>query len=326
MVQEIYAMTSPWVRVSPALWHDDQPYTRGAMLVEAGWFPTPLAPVRVRLQPMHFTNDEASTTMWSGDAELGYFAPHLRLETMIAGGIVHRDLSGTRSTDWKGSASIGVRFPRQATVRARVDRTPYLATPASLASNILTRTIAGEFQWNDPRGWLAQAAVQRQLFPDDNAVHTVYGWVLAPVVRRPRGELHAGYAFATDNADESRFVASGYEPYYTPSHVVKHSLVASVMARPAPRVTFRAGGAYAVRATEDAPSLVTSGGRTQRVFAQREFQGWDARSSLEFATANAVTVGVSGQFGRGAFYQWATGELSITYRFTPRPRSRPESQ
>jgi len=324
MVQEIYTATAPWVRVSPALWHDDQPYTRGAVLVEAGWFATPLAPVRVRMQPVHFTNDAASTTIWNGDAEIGHFAPRLRLETMIAGGIVYRDLSGRRSTDWKGGASAGVRLPGQATLRARIDRAPYLATPVSLASNITTRTIAGELQWNHPRGWLAQAAWQRQRFPDDNAIRTVYGWVLAPVVRQPRVELHAGYAFAADDAEESRFGSAGYEPYYTPSQVVKHSLIGSVTARPASRVTLRTGGAYAVRATEDAPSLVTVGGRTQRVFAARELQAWDARSSVELTTTNAVTIGVSGQFGRGAFYEWAAGELSVTYRFMPRPRSQSE--
>ncbi|MGH9255914.1 MAG: tetratricopeptide repeat protein [Vicinamibacterales bacterium] len=352
MLQDIQAVTAPWLRVSPGMWHDDQPYTRGTVLVEAGWSATPLVPIRVRLQPVRYVNDALTETVWTADAELGHFAPRSRIETMVAGGVVHRNLDGARAVDWKGAAAVGVRLPRQVTLRARVDRAPYLATPASLVSNLMTRTASGELQWNNPRGWLGQAAFERQQFPDDNAIRAAYAWLLAPVVRQRRVELQAGYAFAADHADDSRFVGTApplpslpgapgsrgagrragaagaaaassvggqYAPYYTPSHVVKHSLLGAIAIRPGARTTLRVGGSYALRATEDAPSLITSAGQTQRTFAPRDFTAWDARSSLEFTGANGVTVGVGGQFGRGAFYRWATADVAITYRFLARP-------
>lgn len=338
-LQEIRAITASWVKVSPGIWHDDQPQTRASAAIEAGWFAAPLTPVRARLLPSRFLTDGTTATLWGGEVQIDHYAPAARIEMRGIAGLVRRDIE-SRQTEWTATGVAGVRLPKHLTLRARTERAPYLATPASLSTSLMTRAVAGEARW-DHRGWLGEAAVERRLFPDDNAIRTVYAWLLAPVARSRRAELQAGYAFSADNADETRFTPVGtpsaspgrgsgagnaaarltgrFTPYYTPNRVVKHALVAAVTGRPASGITLRAGGSYAVRAFEDAPFLAPAGGQVEVLFARRELTAWDARGSVEIAAGRGTTVTVGGQVGQGAFYRWRALEAAIVYRFLPRP-------
>jgi hypothetical protein len=185
---------------------------------------------------------------------------------------------------------------------------------------------------NHPRGWLGESSLIRQRFDDGNVIRSGYGWLLAPVVYRQGIAVQAGYAVSRDHAAASRFVsqvgprvspltapqviAGHYEPYYTPARVIKQSALVAATFRPMPRTTFRLGGSYAFRASEDAPILQASASAVQRTFVNHEFSSWDARSSLEVTTPNGFTVGIGGEIGRGAFYHWATVSADVTYRFS----------
>ncbi len=71
-----------------------------------------------------------------------------------------------------------------------------------------------------------------------------------------------------------------------------------------------------MRATEDAPMFASNAPGVTRIFVNRAFSSWDARGSLEVTAANAVTVGIGSQFGRSAFFRWASGSIDVTYRFS----------
>ncbi len=205
-LREIRLAAAPWVRVAPGLWHNDQPLDWGSVDLEAGWFPTPLTPVRVRIQPRRYSFDSRLATMWLAEGDVRHYAPGLRLETELAAGVLRRTLDEEPSVEWTGRGVVGVRLPRHVKIRGRLERVPYLYTTASLDTSMLVNVAAVELHWTDPRGWLAQAALQRQQYPDDNAVRTGYGWILAPMLRRPGLEVQAGYAFSAEDAEESRFV------------------------------------------------------------------------------------------------------------------------
>ncbi len=79
--------------------------------------------------------------------------------------------------------------------------------------------------------------------------------------------------------------------------------------------TFRLGGSYAVRATEDAPAFVVSSGQTVLMFAPRTFTPWNGRGSVEFALGPATTVALIADFGHTAFYTWAAAGVQVTRRF-----------
>ena len=243
-LREIRASSASWLRVSPAFWHDDQPLDRATLAIEAGWFVTPLLSITVRSQPERFSS-EVGRTFWTNEVEVSNFAPAARVETLIAAGVIRRP-GDPADFDWTGRAAFGVRAGGGVTLRGRVERTAYLYTVASLDTPIMSQTATGIVQLNHA-GWLGEAAVQHQRFPDANVVRSAYAWLLAPLARGASGQLQAGYSAAMADADEDRFVlatpqqpfppadprfdfAGVYRPYYTPAHVVTHSMIAAISA------------------------------------------------------------------------------------------------
>jgi hypothetical protein len=335
-LRELQRAAAPWVRITPAFWHDDQPVNRQVAGVEAGWFATPVTPVRLIVNPSRYRAGERSFAMWSSEVDVRHFLPALRLDTEVAAGVLRRNIAGGRS-EWTGRGVIGIRVSPEVKLQATVERAPYLRTAASLGTPVSTDVAAGELHWTGRRGWLGHAAFQRQQYPDDNVVRTAYGWILAPVLRRPALDLQAGYAVAADDAAESRFVpvdparsagsriiginlAGEYAPYYTPARVIRHSATAALTGRISPRATVRASGSHAVHATEDAPTFVASASGPQRIFVRRDFTPWELRTSLDVDTSTNLTIGLMVETGRGSFYEWTNGGVQITYRFTGRSR------
>jgi len=323
-LREIRLLTAPWVRVAPVSWHDDQPLDWQGATLEAGWFPAPLTSVRARIEPRRYGAAGGTIAIWLAEAAVRHEVPDARLDLELAGGAVQRTIDGTASTAWTGRAAAALRVPHHVTLGARVERRPYLYTTASLQTSIMASAAAAELRLNHPRGWLGQAAIERQRYPDDNTVRSAHAWLLAPVARTSGGHVQAGYAFSSEDAAESRFtladagtgLGGAYLPYYTPARVVKHAAIGAVAIAIAPHATLRLGGSYAIRATEDAPAFVqTEAGKT-RVFERRAFTPWDGRASIDIAAGDSAVIALLGETGRGAFYQWARAGLQVTWRFT----------
>lgn len=342
-LREIHQLTAAWVRVAPAIWHDDQPFDRASGSVEGGWFATPLTPVTLRVEPARYSNAGVARTLVAAEAQVGHFAPSLHLDIELAGGVLRRNWDAARSADWKGHVWAGVRLPHHVTARGRAEHAPYLSTTLGLDAAVMANSASGELQLNDPRGWLGQVTYQRQQYPDTNVVHSAYGWLLAPVVRGSRGSVQAGYAFSQDNARESRFVlaqprqafaptdprfstAGRYTPYYTPAHFVRHEAIAAATVKPSSRATLRLGGSYSIHATEDAPFFFISNGVLQRTFFKRAVLAWNGRGTLEVNTGTDVTVVMGGEVGHTAFFRWATASAQVTYRLGAAARRRTETR
>ena len=335
-LQEIQVATAPWVRVSSALGRDDQPLERGALGVEAGWFATPLLPVTMRVEPATYQLDDSSTrTVLAAEVSVAHVAPASRLETQLAGGLLQRSDSD-EDLDWTGRAMVGIRLPRHLTFRIRAERTPYFHTTSSLETPVIVHGGIALLHWEDPRGWLGEAAYHHQRFPDDNAIRSGYAWQLVPLVHRAGGEFQAGYSFTAEDADESRFVLSSpaqpypprdprfsteghYAPYYTPSHVVTHSVIAAAAVRAVRGTTLRLGGAYGFHATEDVPAFVASLGQVERTMTSRGFSPWNAHGSFDIAVSRHATLSATGEHGRTAFYDWSAVGLQVAYRFRATP-------
>lgn len=335
-LREIQTLTAPWVRVSSGIGSDDQPLDRLAFGVEGGWFATPLLPVTFRVQPASYRVNDASTRRVTvGEVELSHFAPAAQLETQATAGIVQRR-GGNEGSDWTGRASLGIRLPQHVVLRAKADRLPYFSTTSSFDSEVAVQSRTVLVRWEDPRGWLGEAAFQHQEFPDDNSTRSAYAWQLAPVVHRPLTEIHVGYAFSAENAEESRFVlaapaqafavtdpgfstAGRYSPYYTPIHLVSHSLIASLTLTPTTRTTFRLRGGRAIHAKEDAPVFVVTQGQVQPAFARRTFSPWHTYASVDLPLGRRTTLAVTGEHSRTAFYTWWATGVGITTRFQATP-------
>jgi tetratricopeptide (TPR) repeat protein len=336
-LDEIEAVSASWVRIAPSVWDDDQPLDRLGVAVEAGWFATPLFSLAFRSQPERY-RAESARTFWTNEVELSHFAPAVRLETRVAAGVFRRE-DGEDSLEWVGRGELGVRADGGLTFRGRIERTPYLYTVASLDTPVIRDTITGLVQWTHRGGWLAEAAVQRQRFPDANVVRSAYAWVLAPIVDRGHNRLQTGYALSAADADEDRFVLarteqpfppshpqfdfSGvYRPYYTPARVLTHSLTAAVTAGSSSGLTFRAGGSYGFHAREDATVFLPMGNQVVASIGRRSFTPWTARATFDIPASRAFLVSARVESGRSAFYRWTTGSVHLLFLFLPREEGR----
>jgi Tfp pilus assembly protein PilF len=331
-LDEILAAAAPWVRVSSSFRHDDQPLNRAAVGIDARWFATPLVPLTVHVEPAGYWSDGSGMQKVAlADVTIASYFPSARLETELAVGTVYRSYGG-QATDWQGHAVVGVRLTPAVTLRARVEQAPYFSTVASLSTPVMTKSFSGSLSLNSLRGWLGEASVGRQRFPDGNFVTSAYAWLLAPIVHRDGGDFQLGYAFASNTSDDSRFVlantmqlfppgnprfstAGVYAPYYTPKNQLTHSAAGSLVVHVSKTTTFRLGGAYAVRATEDSPTLVVSNGQVVRAFFERSFTPWNGRGALEFTLSPTLSVALTTELGRTAFYSWAAAGIQVTHRF-----------
>jgi tetratricopeptide (TPR) repeat protein len=328
-LREIRAASAPWLRIEPRLWHDDQPLDAAGVAFEAGWFLTPLTSMAVRSRPVRYATGSAQT-FWLNEVEFSSVAPLTRFETRLAAGAFRGTGEGY---EWTGHATVGIRAAGGLTLRGRVDRSPYTATLASIAEPIMTTTAAASLHL-DRRGWLGEATIRRDAYPDENAVRSAYAWLLAPIARGRSGSLQAGYAIAAADADEDRFVLTHpqqpypptdprfdftgvYQPYFTPARQLAHSAIAAVTAGVSGGAVFKAGGSYGFRAKEDATAFQASGAEVIAVVDRRDYTPWTARASLEIPASRVVSVSIGGEAGRTAYYRWATAQLALTFRFIP---------
>ncbi len=295
-LRDIGIVTAPWVSASAGVWHDDQPLDRFTPGLEAGWFATPLTTLVARAQPVRYRADGRSTAGDGFDLSVSHVAAAARIETALTAGAIRRSF-GDETWDWTGRASIGLRLPRQVTIRAQAERTPYFATTASLRTPIMVETVAAIVDWGDDvRGWLGEAALQRHAYPDGNTARTAYGWVLAPLVRRDDVSLQGGYGVSFSDATESRLTPAGrYDPYYTPDNLERHSLLAAVSLGGGRPATLRLDASVVVHASDDASP-------------------WRVRASLPVAIGARVTIEPRAEAGHTVFYSWRAASLHLTYR------------
>ncbi|MCI0433579.1 MAG: hypothetical protein L0271_08010, partial [Gemmatimonadetes bacterium] len=329
-LREIQAASAARIRLFARGRHDDQPLDHVGVGVEASWFATPLIPIAARTEPLGFRSPVGRVQrLWSNEVEVRGYVPPARIEFEVAGGALRRD---PQLTTWTGRAGFGIRFTSTIVLRGRLERRPYLNTTASLTIPITFRGERGTLSWTDPRGWLAEAGIEAQKFPDSNVVRNSFAWLLAPIVHNRNGDLQMGYAWGWANADQSRFVLADtsqrvaptdprfafsgrYVPYFTPDRQITHSAAAAMAVHSATGFSVRVNGSYAVRATENAPLLTLVNGGVGRVTYERRYSPWTTRGSIAVPAGAHVTLGLAAEVGRTAFYKWAAGDVQLTYAF-----------
>ena len=329
-LQEIRVLSSPWVRAFSAGWHDNQPIDGLTLGFEASWSMRPLTEVTARVEPTQYRLGALTRTISIAEVGLKHYVAPARLELELALGTVRRtQING--ATDWTGRASVGVRLPQHVTLRGRFERSPYLHTTASLDTPVMVRTLAGLLQLNQ-RGWTAEAAYQREDYPDNNATDTAYGWMMAPLARQQDALVQAGYAFSYSDADATRFalvspaqpyppadprfsLVGHYAPYYTPNRLLTHAAIGAISLGPTRGVTVRIDGSYAFRATDNAPYFGVVNGLVVPSTYVRTLTPWRGRGSLDITLRDGLTLTPTAELGRTAFYSSTSAGLQITYRF-----------
>jgi hypothetical protein len=333
--REIAMVSAPWVRIGFEAAHDDQPIDRLAPSVQAGVFLTPLWSLELTGRSDGYrSGDTLSQTVRAGAAILKGYAPGLRLETELSGGLIHRSF-GASSGDWTARLQGRIRLPGHLTIGARAERKPYFHTTASLTTPVSVRELTALVGLDDPSGWLGEAALAKSRFPDGNTLTSGYAWLLAPILRRRGNTVSLGYAFSAQDTRESRFVLASpsqptppenpgfdlsgrYVPYYTPDDVVVHAAIGSMTLRPGRGTTISANGTWPFSAHEMATAFTTSGPppTLQPGTFRRSFTPWNARLSIAQALAPGWSVHAQGEHYRTAFYAATAVAMAIEYRFS----------
>ena len=327
-LRELRASAAPWVRLGGEARWDDQPLDRLAGTLEAGWYLTPLQSLAVRVQPQQLSAGDTTETVAAAEVMLAGYWPASRLETEAMLGVLQRSAAGT---DWTGRLGVGLRLPQHLVLGARVERSAYLWTRASISTPVMTRAASGLLDWRGPRGWTGQAGYTLQQYPDENRIHTTFLWALAPVVRSAAGEVKLGYGFNYQDAEQSRFDSAPvstldplfgrYEPYYTPQNLQAHSATGAARVQLGRAMTLRANGAYSVYATEDAPVLFRAGQGgpgspvVQTAYYRRTIHPWNLRAALATTLPGGLVATAYGEHLRTAFYASTGAGMDLMYRF-----------
>ena len=330
---EIETAAASWVRVRSDVWDDDQPLHFATFAAEGGWFATPLTSLGITARSSLFDRDGTAESLVSTEGTLATYAANAHLDLAAAGGVLQRSFD--RSADWTARATLGFRLPRSVRIDARVERAPYTSTVRSLARAVMVRTLDAGMKWGAARTWMGEFRVRRESYPDDNAVSTAFGWMLVPLASRAKATVHAGYAFAAQSADESRFLPRGdiivppgqapvtvpgeYDPYYTSQNLRVHSALAAIRLRPSSRWTLDGDGRYAVSAHDDAPVLVAVEAppnvTIEHRFYRRSFTPWNARGSIDCWATPSLHIGLAVEHGREAYYEFTSARVQLTYTF-----------
>jgi len=337
---EIETAAAAWVRIGSAFWNDDQPLRHASFDAEAGWYPNPLTPLVIRAASTVFDGDASRENVSSAEAALTTYLPSAHLDLGLGAGVLQRSFAD--ANDWTARAALGVRLPHLITLQTRFERAPYTHTVRSLEQPVMVDLLEGGVRWGAPRGWLGEVLARREGYPDDNAVSTAYAWVLAPLVRHAVVTVQAGYSFAAQSAEESRFVPrenvnvppgqgvvsvpGEYNPYYTPRNLRAHSALVSASVHPKGRWSVSGDGRYALSARDEAPVLVAVATppnvTVSRGFYDRSFTPWNVRGSIEFAATESLRIGVGAEGGRSAYYSFTSARVGLTYAFVAAARKR----
>ena len=339
-LREIELAAASSIRFGAGGWDDDQPMQRFTASAEGRWFASPLTPFTLNAHTIAFDADGVAENVSAVEGGIGTYLPKARLELNVGAGVVQRTFGD--GTDWTGRAALGARLSRSLLLRLSAARTPYFNTTASLATSIMTESAEGLLQWHRG-GWAAEGVARQERYPDDNDITTGYVWFLAPLVRRARGSLQAGYSFTAQSAAENRFVprnedlvfppglppstVSGeYDPYYTPRNLRVHSALASLRLVPNERWTLTADVTVPLSARDEAPvlSVVPSppGVDVVRTYYDRRFTPWNVRGGIDIGLTEAMRVALSLEHGERAYYEFSSVSLSGTYTFVAAARRR----
>ena len=344
-LDEIQAASAPWMRLQWELLDDNQPLVRNRFDLHAAAYINPLWSIGLRINPEWIDAEDATTSLVRVEGSLGGFLPGARTELELSAGATrwHSDDNpgvSSNAAEPTGRARIGVRAGSGLTISAIAERALYTATIASLAEPLPTTSLRLMTRL-ERNGWLGEAALQRESYPDDNAITTTYAWLLAPIVRTTTTQLHAGYAFSFQDAASSRFVAvvpqrpgSGgtlegrYEPYFTPERELQHGVAASLAVSAGKGARFQVNGSYGAYARRAVPVLergVDPGpGPPNRnpvireQFKSETFHPFNVRAAGTLPLGRQATFTLEAERLRTSFYQQTRLSAFMSLRFVRR--------
>lgn len=320
----INAASRPWLDVRVGAADDTQPLANYETGLRAGIYLNPLHTFAVVPVWARYDAGPSSEAVAGGELEYGGYWPTVRTELRLAaGGRSHLD-----TLRFTGRAEAATRIAGGITTSLLVERAPYFHTVTSIGQSILTTT-AGAAVTLDRPGWLGEAAVRREVYPDENRKQVAFAWLMRTLVETDVVKLDAGYAYSFEDSDESRFFpvlssaprpgrppgwTGRYLPYYTPLNYRTHSATATVTLRPHERVTLGGGGTFTFLGHEDAPYVYSVGPAPATGVYRHEIQPWEVRASLTVDLSRSASASIRVSHLSKTWYEATNVGLSFNVR------------
>ncbi|MBX7108986.1 MAG: hypothetical protein K1X61_10095 [Chitinophagales bacterium] len=335
LLMDIKRAMSPWLLFNTGFGWDDQPLQTFSPGAESGFHVNALlSPSITVYAPVFFFHDSTQAALLLSAGNLFVFK-QIGLSLKGDLGIV-KFPSGNQS-DWTGSLAAQEIFAKHVQADFRLEHKPYFHTIASQQSNISQTHLAFSIGWNDQQSWNGSAGIDAGIFPDDNSVSSVYGWLFCPPVRLAAVELRAGYAFNFSNSRESRFapgetyeeflnhyatdstVKGVYDPYFTPLNQQIHAALLSFISHPSASFSAGLNLQLGIFAHADAPYLylqsTDTGTELTTGYAKNtRYTPLEVSASCTYQASDKIALGASYLYRHTFFYnsQYAGFTLKIS--------------
>jgi tetratricopeptide (TPR) repeat protein len=336
ILNQIKNYTAPYVLLNMDLESDDQPRTGNSYGIETGvyrsrWW----APV-VQAQLNRFTvSDSSYRSLW---LQAGNKISLSTKTTFSVGAGVFQHLLNSGGAYFTGRLGITQKIGTYFSAEAGYEKKPYQYSIASIKKPVFEQDAVLALNLNKNDSWLGKAGYQQQHFNDNNTIHTVYAWLLFPVVNRTAFKLKAGYAFSFANADNNNYVPAKslnevagsasvhstvqgvYDPYFTQQNQFINALLASMNISFSKQVAFSARVSVGVYAQADNPSLVLERDRSNQTYISKTYNTitytpveWV--NTLQVKLSQAFSIQALYNYSKLLFYTKNQGALQLKYNF-----------
>lgn len=332
-LHEIRSAYSPWIRLDPSGGRDTQALVRAGLSGEAGLFITPGLTLDGRASWIRFAWSDSSAHVATGDVGLrATVAGPLALE--LRAGLAN--WSGPAITRFTARGAATLRLGAHTSAEFSAERLPYLHTTASIATAVLPTRFQLRVGLDHASGWMGEAAGRSDRFGDGNAVHSVWAWLLAPIVSDEASGFRAGWHVGYQDAGQSRYTSVAgassdgagtlpgrYVPYHTPERTFTHGPAGALALWPNGSVALFANASWGLHAAEDAPFFFPADtlpdSPINRGEYRRSFHPLEARATLRLRAGPRTSLFLESTHRRTAFYDDTRFRSGVLVVFLPPP-------
>jgi len=319
--EEIALARSPLVSLSSGYLSDNQPVTSLVTTLKAENYFNKYADLYIICDEYHFMQDVVSDAPWVRVGDKLFF-PKAGLHVNVGAGVFRYPVKNGAGVS--GYLSLNEKISPHFDIDVSADHTPYFDTKTSIDTDIHVTKVAAMLNWH-LRNWSAQAAVLNSTYPDNNNVYGAYGWVLAPIISFPHGQLLAGYSISYSNSNHSSYtavdslpeiianyatnpnIAGVYNPYFTPNELFTNSGLIALNLTPSKKISINLSGDVGYGSI-NAPYLFLNKNDSGKLFVDR---GFAIQKFIPIDAKVAINYHIDNTWLLSAKYNYTT-----TYFFT----------
>ncbi|CAN5380815.1 hypothetical protein BH23BAC2_BH23BAC2_05720 [soil metagenome] len=335
LLNDIRVTTAVFVNLAASFATDDQPLDVNSYTITAGkyhsrWL-SPVIKAGYRNFTLPETNTQSSFVEVGNRLRFGTSGPEINL----MGGVFQAEY-GEQSTNYIGSLGISQKLAKHLSLELKVARTPYQYTLSSLENPLMQTVTSLGLSLDDRNSILGKLAYERQLFPDENIIHTTYAYFLKSLFSSEIFRFDLGYSFNYVHSEKNAFrpvegvtvrpgtindqVSGIYDPYFSPQNQMVNSALVSVKLKPAESWEIKLRSNYGFYAKTEVPVIQDNrniGGplNTSTQFYETTYTPYEVFGEVRANLSKGLSIGGQYQYSKLFFYEFHVAGVSLNYSF-----------